>query len=879
MNTAPKTWADGFFLGLSTPLQATFVQPAISSTVLVAVKDSSWMAVGGSVFVQGGGYYSVSAAPSPTSVTLKNLGGTANVTAGTTVTLPANVLATGPQGTAGAAGGGGTFNLALANGANENVVTDGSLLQVVGGPTASYQLGSIAPTSSILSGQTVVFQLPPGQLASFVHNSAGATGGSLKFALPGQSGAGVVGATQLYFGKVTGHWDPNAFGMGLGAIRLDGGSASALQITPQRFGAVGDGVHDDTTAIQAAMTAFAALAAATSHTRSPAPEFDFGIGCFKITAPITCTGAIGGIIRGHGHNQTLIVCALGAAFSGAKGWLVMSRCQYVTVEKIHFCSAGAMTMALTANVAAGATSCTVASTALLSVGQRIVLTRANGTAAEEIGISALPGGGVIDFATVTLYSYTGSPTTDSVAYGSMGMLAWYSDYQPSHSQNLLNTGNIVKDCHFGDGSSSALSGISWDCLGGPPSALTAPATSGTNTATFADVSRMFVGETITFSDTGLGTDVMVIAAAGINYATNTVTFTGNLAATHTPTTAAPIYGISESDANNDQCKISNCFFFAHSLSGIRLAGYNSVNHVVTASDVVACPYAVTARQGGQLDWIGGSPSGNVCEFDVGGLQGHAWGITNITTEDGSAFLYSRAADKCSGFIFFASHVRKAGAPTLADLITVSGSRINLAFSECLMGGAQSPGNTGCTVTDVANVGSLHVNGGIWGASYRTLAGVNWKDNGPDYISGALTDTIDASSSIVGTSTRYGSLASANAPTTCRSNVAVGLGGAGTVHNLATFGDATLECTSSGDIVIDGFAGGVVGQRFDLIYFSAHNLTIAWNTGSTVGNRVFTGSGASIGPVTPSAGGYLHYRFEYSKNAGGTAVAGWRMIDA
>ena len=58
----------------STTTTASFTQPAASSTVTVAVVDTSWMTVSQPLFVSGGGFYVVASIPSSTSVVLLNLG-------------------------------------------------------------------------------------------------------------------------------------------------------------------------------------------------------------------------------------------------------------------------------------------------------------------------------------------------------------------------------------------------------------------------------------------------------------------------------------------------------------------------------------------------------------------------------------------------------------------------------------------------------------------------------------------------------------------------------------------------------------------------------------------------------------------------------------
>ena len=71
---------------------ANFTQPAVGSTVSVSVSATAWMFAGETVYVQGGGYYTVSSVPTGTSVVLTNLGSPGN--AGSTTTVPSSATVT-----------------------------------------------------------------------------------------------------------------------------------------------------------------------------------------------------------------------------------------------------------------------------------------------------------------------------------------------------------------------------------------------------------------------------------------------------------------------------------------------------------------------------------------------------------------------------------------------------------------------------------------------------------------------------------------------------------------------------------------------------------------------------------------------------------------
>lgn len=74
-----------------TATTANFVQPAASASVNVQVADSSWASVGQLVYVATGGYYSVSAIPDATHVTLVNRGDTGNAAPTTVIAFPQDI--------------------------------------------------------------------------------------------------------------------------------------------------------------------------------------------------------------------------------------------------------------------------------------------------------------------------------------------------------------------------------------------------------------------------------------------------------------------------------------------------------------------------------------------------------------------------------------------------------------------------------------------------------------------------------------------------------------------------------------------------------------------------------------------------------------------
>lgn len=78
-----------------------FTQPAVDATVEAEVADSNIAAVGVDVFVEGGGYYEVTAIADSTHMTLKNRGYTANTPPTTAIPNAARVIVAGEKGETG----------------------------------------------------------------------------------------------------------------------------------------------------------------------------------------------------------------------------------------------------------------------------------------------------------------------------------------------------------------------------------------------------------------------------------------------------------------------------------------------------------------------------------------------------------------------------------------------------------------------------------------------------------------------------------------------------------------------------------------------------------------------------------------------------------
>ena len=108
--------ADG--VNAYTTTSGTFVVPSVNSTVTpVAVASSSWASIGQVVFVSTAGYYEVTAKPSGTSLTLKNLyASPTNAAAGVTIATSQTVSPAGLKGDTGATGAAASSLPSLAKG-------------------------------------------------------------------------------------------------------------------------------------------------------------------------------------------------------------------------------------------------------------------------------------------------------------------------------------------------------------------------------------------------------------------------------------------------------------------------------------------------------------------------------------------------------------------------------------------------------------------------------------------------------------------------------------------------------------------------------------------------------------------------------------------
>jgi hypothetical protein len=136
--------------GGATLLNGNFVQPAVNSTVTATVLASAGIGVGQILYVVNGGYYEVTAVPSGTTITLKNLGYAGSAAPGATVPTGGRVVPgglqgpaglNGAQGPAGATGQAGTANTTTTAGYVQPAVNATVVVAVAS--TATFVIGGI----------------------------------------------------------------------------------------------------------------------------------------------------------------------------------------------------------------------------------------------------------------------------------------------------------------------------------------------------------------------------------------------------------------------------------------------------------------------------------------------------------------------------------------------------------------------------------------------------------------------------------------------------------------------------------------------------------------------------------------------------------------
>ncbi len=164
----------GILLNAFTTTTASFVMPAVNSSVTIDVGNSQWTVAGAYIVVASAGIFSVSSVPNTTSILAVNTGATGNAIPTTVINSNNGVVPSGPQGPTGATGLG-TFNsisittqkgdLIVDNGAGSGsasdvrlgVGTNGQVLVANSTQASGLAYTTITPNTAATSGDIAVF--------------------------------------------------------------------------------------------------------------------------------------------------------------------------------------------------------------------------------------------------------------------------------------------------------------------------------------------------------------------------------------------------------------------------------------------------------------------------------------------------------------------------------------------------------------------------------------------------------------------------------------------------------------------------------------------------------------------------------------------------
>ena len=149
-----------------TTTSGTFVVPSVNATVTpVAVASSSWASIGQVIFVSTAGYYEVTAKPSGTSLTLKNLyASPTNAAAGVTIATSQTVSPAGLKGDTGATGAAASSLPSLAKGSLLTNNGSGNVALAVGSGNTKF-LGVDSTAATGMAWETVNYSDLTGTLA------------------------------------------------------------------------------------------------------------------------------------------------------------------------------------------------------------------------------------------------------------------------------------------------------------------------------------------------------------------------------------------------------------------------------------------------------------------------------------------------------------------------------------------------------------------------------------------------------------------------------------------------------------------------------------------------------------------------------------------
>ena len=211
--------------------------------------------------------------------------------------------------TSGGGGGsaGGQYDTTVAAGVNNNVPTTGKLYTTLGGATGPFSVTGFTTTALSLSGLPLTVANKTGQVWTVKHRNTGSTAGN-RINCGTANGKDLVvapGRTVTFSYNTTSspnEWDVSAVGWA---------HQTPPTVDPRDYGAVGDGVTDDTAAIQAALDDSTVQAGTEIHLYATGTVFTPAFGgtpltYYRTTKPLGLNDGFNKSPRFRGDSQTSV---------------------------------------------------------------------------------------------------------------------------------------------------------------------------------------------------------------------------------------------------------------------------------------------------------------------------------------------------------------------------------------------------------------------------------------------------------------------------------------------------------------------------------------------------------------------------------------------
>lgn len=812
-------------------------------------------------------------------------------------------------------GGSGAINVGVLDSTSAHVIRGDSLTTAndvggVGGKVTRAQASTLGNSQNIVG--MVLFPANPGNLVFYV------TGGTADVTMTGLAAA--ASPTAVVLNPATGRAqrvttylgqpyplgiadDSGELAINLGPPTVNTSPNWTINVRAAPYGAQGDGVTDDTAAINAAIAVFQALALIGQGGTAPGtPVLYFPAGAYLINAPLVISGVLGGIIQGDGKYSTKIVGSNTLAFVGASSFLQLKNCGQCTVRDLtvrppqQFC-------AMTAASTTGASSSTITvspanAAALFTAGKRIAVRRiGNAGIAEAASILSVNAAtGVITLAAPLTYTYAGG---DRVIVGVSLMVGSYRD-NAANTLAFPVTNNHCENVGLGDaGSDESIWGAGTDLFGGAPTPVTVVANAGQKNVTVRDASQITASGycTIFSTDTATGETIQVQSVAG-----NVITAVSNLIGTYQPgaivisggaTGSTGAVGAPIIDANNDSHEFAFLTMGSAAAVGMfSFNGWNSLDNFILRPVCGSTYSLVSMRQGGSFRLVGGFETVLGVDIELGGACLHPILIDGLTTEGASQLFAAVLGDAFQSTFVYADNLDKKGGPSgvgvnLVNLNSVNvglGCTVSVNHSNLAYGAAA--GNILWNQYDATGGGRLLLSDSVTLGCYGyVLNGVDMIDQGAYWsLAQPLSETLSGGATVYADGVSYGNLSGRPGyPYRRVPTVGVVLVN-GLNSNVAGAGSCVLEILSAGGpsaaYSIGGFTGGYVGQSFTMLARPAQTLTVVNNdAGSTAANRIYTSTGGNLVFPAPGGAAGLSMTFLYSANAGGVGVPGWNLVSA